>query len=365
MDVVSLMIEASCFSYASYIFYRWQEKQGKIRKMIRFLRDAAPLSPNVLRKALGSNTSSFQLNNIMDFKEGKNYSKGMAVVQGIVESEQVIRSMLNHSTKLVLSSVSSELIFSNNRNFEEADGRIDTKFVSEFKLTDPAAAAEKVILSSNSNVRYGDALHLIHSIVHMRSLSPLEKFLSWILFCIKLFLSMSNVGKRLSGFKVGTKRVERGVMIGQFMVAFGEIIYDKYNKELRMTNPLYFLKDKDQLIYKLRERRISTSKNSTLLFSLILFLGFLVAKRSFKLTRALLEKYNKFRQLKHPDIFYRLKQIYTSSFKCALCNENVRNVIFKPCLHLAVCSVCYEKMSVKQCPTCKQVVDDKVQIFVV
>lgn len=365
MDLVSLLIETSCFSYASYTFYRWQEKQGKLRKTIKFLREATPLSPSLLQKALESNTSPFLLRNVMDFEEGKNYSKGLAVVQGLVDSDQVIRSVLNHSTKLVLSYVSSELIFSNNRNFEEADGRVDTKFVSEFRLADPSAANERVILSSNSTVRYSDALHLIHSIVHMRSLSPLEKFLSWILFCIKLFLSMSNVGKRLSGFKVGTKRVERGIMIGQFMTAFGEVIFDKHNKELRMANPLYFLKDKDQLIYKLRERRISTSKNSTLLFSLILFLGFLVAKRSFKIIRALLARYAKYQQMKYPDIFYSIKKIYTGSFKCSICEQNVRNVIFKPCLHLEVCSVCFDKMPVKQCPSCKQVVDDKVHVFVV
>lgn len=365
MDAISLLIEASCFSYASITFNRWQEKQGKLRKTIQFLRDAAPLSPSILRKALQSNTSPFIMNNIMDFEEGKNYSKGLAVVQGIVDSEQVIRSVLNHSTQLVLSYVSSELIFSNNRNFEEADGRIDTKFVSEFKLADSASSSDKIILSSNNTVRYNDALHLIHSIVHMRSLSPLEKFLSWILFCIKLFLSMSNVGKRLSGFKVGTKRVERGVMIGQFMTAFGEVIYDKHNKELRMANPLYFLKDKDQLVYKLREKRISTSKNSTLLFSLMIFLGFLVVKRSFKLIRFLIAKYKALQHVKYPDIFYRLKMIYTSSFKCAQCKEQVRNVIFKPCLHLVLCSACYDQLPVKQCPTCKQVIDDRVHVYVV
>jgi hypothetical protein len=365
MDVVMLLIEASCFSYASITFYRWQEKQGILRKTIRFLRDAAPLTPNILQKALQSNTSPFIMNNIMNFEEGKNYSKGMAVVQGIVDSEQVIRSVLNHSTRLVLSYVSSEQIFSNNSNFEQADGRIDTKFVSEFKLGDPAAASERIVLSSNNTVRYSDALHLIHSIVHMRSLSYLEKLLSWILFCIKLFLSMSNVGKRLSGFKVGTKRVERGIMIGQFMTAFGEVIFDKHNKELRMANPLYFLKDKDQLIYKLREKRISTSKNSTLLFSLMLFLGFLVTKRSFKLLRTLVAKYKALQHVKYPDIFYRLKRIYTCSFKCAQCKDNVRNIIFRPCLHLVLCEVCYKKMSVKQCPTCKQVIDGQVHVYVV
>lgn len=135
----------------------------------------------------------------------------------------------------------------------------------------------------------------------MRSLSPLEKFLSWILFCIKLFLSMSNVGKKLSGFKVGTKRVERGIMIGQFMVAFGEIIYDRYNKEMRMSNPFFFLKDKEQLVYKLKEKRIALGRNMTLLFTVMVMLGFLLAKRFTKFIAALAKRYNRMKVLKGLD----------------------------------------------------------------
>lgn len=365
MDFISWLVEAGAFSYASYTFYRWQDKQAKLNHLIKFLKSANALSPGHLIKAMDGKSSPYLLNNVMGFEEGKNFSRGLALVQGVVDSEQVIRSILNHSTKLVLSSVSSELIFSNNRNFEEADGRIDTKFVSEFKLSDPSSVFNNIILSTTSNVKYGDALHLIHSIVHMRSLSPLEKFLSWILFCIKLFLSMSNVGKRLSGFKVGTKRVERGVMIGQYMVAFGEVIFDKFNKELRMTNPRYFLKDKDQLIYKLKDKNSTIKKNLTLLLALITVLGFLLTKRSIKIFRLLWNKYKRLRESQSPDKFTRLRNIFMSSFKCSSCNENVRNVIFRPCLHLVMCTICYEKMLDKNCPTCNQEVEETVNVFVV
>jgi hypothetical protein len=365
MDFISWLVEAGAFSYASYTFYRWQDKQTKLNQLIKFLKSANALSPNHLTKAMDGKSSPYLLNSVLGFEEGKNYSRGLALVQGVVDSEQVIRSILNHSTKLVLSSVSSELIFSNNRNFEEADGRIDTKFVSEFKLTDPASVKDNIILSTTSNVKYSDALHLIHSIVHMRSLSPLEKFLSWILFCIKLFLSMSNVGKRLSGFKVGTKRVERGIMIGQYMVAFGEVIFDKFNKELRMTNPRYFLKDKDQLIYKLKDKNSTIKKNLTLLLTLIAVLGFLLTKRSIKIFRLFWNKYQRLREAQSPDKFARLRKIFMSSFKCSSCGENVRNAIFKPCLHLVLCTICYEKMTEKNCPSCNQEIEEAVNVFVV
>jgi hypothetical protein len=364
MDFLLGALETGGFAFTAYSLYKLQQNHVKVQDLVTFLGQAAVMSPSALVKAMEAGGPSYLVKSLKDFEEGKNYGRGLAVVQGLVDSEQVIRSILNHSTKLVLSSVSSELIFSNNKNFEEADGRIDTKFVSEFRLTDPASSRDSIVLNSTSNVQYGDALHLIHSIVHMRSLSPLEKFLSWVLFCIKLFLSMSNVGKRLSGFKVGTKRVERGIMIGQFMIAFGEVIYDRFNKELRMSNPQYFLKDKEQLISKLKDKRIQIGKNMTLMFVAMLIMSFLLAKRSAKIFQFF---YNKYRQLvnsKNPDKYFGLKKIALGDFKCFICNDNARNVIFKPCLHLEICSDCVDKLPGKKCPLCKQEVKEQVNVFV-
>jgi hypothetical protein len=364
MDYLLSIMEGGSFSFCVYTLLRWQNKQSRLQQMIDFVQKSSVLTPSMLRKAMEPNGPDYLLKSIKNFEEGKNYSMGMAFVQGIVESEQVIRSVLNHSTKLVLSSVSSELIFSNNKNFEEADGKVDTKYVSEFKLADPSTMNESLLLNNTSNVQFGDALHLIHSIVHMRSLSPLEKFLSWILFCIKLFLSMSNVGKKLSGFKVGTKRVERGIMLGQLIIAFGEVVFDRYSKQLRMSNPLFFLKEKDQIVYKLREQKIALSRNMALLSSVVIALGFLLVKRGYNCLMSIITEYQRVKNVRNLDNFYRLNQLYTNDFKCAICSDSVRNVIFKPCLHMLVCSRCCEKIPEKKCPVCRKPIDDTVIVFV-
>ena len=364
MDYLLAFMEGGTFTFCMYTLLRWQKKQHRLQEMIEFVQKSAVFTPSTLKKAMEINAPEHLLKSLKGFEEGKNYSLGMAFVQGIVESEQVIRSVLNHSSKLVLSSVSSELIFSNNKNFEEADGKVDIKYVSEFKLSDPAVAGEGLVLNNTSNVQFGDALHLIHSIVHMRSLSPLEKFLSWILFCIKLFLSMSNVGKKLSGFKVGTKRVERGIMLGQFMIAFGEIIFDRFNKELRMSNPLFFLKEKEQIVYKLREQKIGLSRNMAFLSSLVILVGFLLAKRLYGFVSSLITEYQLMRSLKKLDNFYKVSRIYTYEFRCTECGDAAKNVIFLPCLHLEVCSRCCDKMPEKKCPVCKKAVEDTVVVFV-
>lgn len=72
----------------------------------------------------------------------------------------------------------------------------------------------------------------------------MEKLISWGLYCIKFFLSMSSLGKRISGFKVGSRKIERGILLGQFLVTFGEVIFNRKTKEMSMENPLCYLKDK-------------------------------------------------------------------------------------------------------------------------
>lgn len=364
MDFVIGMIEAGAFVLCSFRLFQWQTKLIKVRKMLEFVNRAHIMSPGLLKKAMDDNSSQYLQNGMMDFEEGKNYSRGLAFVQGIVGSNHVMRSVLNHSTKLVLSCVSSELIFSNNKNVEEGEGKIDTKYVHQFDLSDPALPDEKISLFNSSNIQYSDALNLVHSVVHMRGLSTNEKILSWLIFCVKLFLSTSNVGKKLSGFKVGSKRVERGITVGQFMMAFGEVIYDKYNKELHMTNPIYFLKDREQLIYKLKERRSLLKRNQSLIFCAIAIIAIFMTKRMTSGVKLLLQKYRSEVQKRKLDPFSKLKWIYTNDFKCSICSERVKNVIFKPCLHLAVCQVCSKNLPNNRCPQCEKPVEDMVTLYV-
>jgi E3 ubiquitin-protein ligase MUL1 len=90
----------------------------------------------------------------------------------------------------------------------------------------------------------------------------------------------------------------------------------------------------------------------------------LVVKRMTKGLKTLAGKYRSLRQLKTLDQFFKIKDIFANDFRCALCMERVRSVIFKPCLHLAVCQICCEKMLEKKCPQCQKPVEDVVKVFV-
>lgn len=57
-----------------------------------------------------------------------------------------------------------------------------------------------------------------------------------------------------------------------------------------------------------------------------------------------------------------LKQMITSeniidSITCVICNDNQRNVLFKPCNHLVICDTCSGKTDIQECIMCKQYID--------
>jgi len=47
--------------------------------------------------------------------------------------------------------------------------------------------------------------------------------------------------------------------------------------------------------------------------------------------------------------------------KCAICNENERDVVFLPCKHNVSCVKC--STNVKQCPVCRFKVTDVIKIY--
>lgn len=105
-------------------------------------------------------------------------------------------------------------MLSHNHSFEQDDKGMKIRNVSQFKLVDVASKFHSMDVDNSSKVKYTDAMHMIQSVEHTRSLTTIEQLLTWVIFCFRLFLSMSNVGKKMSGFKVGTRRVERGVIVG-------------------------------------------------------------------------------------------------------------------------------------------------------
>jgi hypothetical protein len=287
---------------------------------------ATVFSPSLLKKVMSSKGPQSYQKSISNFKEGKDYSEGYAFIEGFVKSDRPLTSSIDRETEMIVSNISTESIFSNNNKLNEGEGRFETRYVNEFELgeltrksslmrnfgregisnhvhngsqinfqghpgivnlprsklsemtgSEPNSKTASVIL--NGMMNYISALRFIDSATHVRSLTGLEKFLSWALFCVKLFLSMSNVGKRISGFRVGSRKIERGILLGQFIVLYGKVFFDRINNRLKVTNPKYILQDKVQLINKLRRLSVKYSRNMALMSFFMALFGTMFVRR--------------------------------------------------------------------------------------
>ena len=363
MDLILGFAEAAFFLGCGHTFKKWHRRQAALQDLIEFVQKKSPISPSALKRCMEAGAQDDLARGIKEFQQEDSFARGLALVKGVVQSDYSVRSLLNHSTELVHSAVSLEQMFSNSKHFESIDGPKVVQRVSEFRVVDQLDPAAVVTVCNPEGVQSADAMHQVHSIQFTRSLTPVEQVLNWVLFCFRLFLSMSNVNKRLSGFKVGTRRIERGLLVGQFIVAFGEVVFDKFSKQLRMDQPVYFMKSKEQLLQYLREKNTQLGRNMTLVMSLLVLLGVLLVRRAIQMGKAVLERYLRFRQRRRQDPLHSLRDLQLSDFKCILCREHPRNVIFKPCLHLAVCSLCESKLDEQRCLVCRREVESSIAIY--
>lgn len=246
--IVIATLEACGLSISSYLFYHYLKKQQGVYNLLEYMEKASILTPELLKNSMShSDLLKLFKGDLINLKNYKNYSIGTGFVQGVISSLDPILSSINGETQMVISNITSESIFSNHRRKNEAEGIIESRFSNTLFLRGESAPSF-IPIGNKGNIDYLGALSYVDSATHVRDLTYLEQFLSWIVFLVKLFLSMSNLGKRMIGFRVGTKRIERGVLLGQMIVVFGDYLYDKINKKVTVENPKYFLRDKYQLI---------------------------------------------------------------------------------------------------------------------
>lgn len=199
---------------------------------------ARVLTPDLLETAMNqfSKLKEFQ-KDIKNYTHEKEYAQGMAFIQGIVSSKSPLYSAINGKVELIFSQISSEPIYSNNKRRPESQRIMSQTAVNEFTLKSTGSSNSEVFVGTSKKVDFSKAISFVDSSVNVRELSTIEKLISWILFCINMIISMSSMSRRMTGFRVGHKKIERGVLLGQMIVAFGNVFYDKMNKEMRMEDP--------------------------------------------------------------------------------------------------------------------------------
>jgi len=70
---------------------------------------------------------------------------------------------------------------------------------------------------------------------------------------IELYSKLRGNTPRFRGIKVGFMENEYGIQIGSPITALGDVIYNSKENSLVLATPLYFLKDKKQLIEQLKK----------------------------------------------------------------------------------------------------------------
>jgi hypothetical protein len=75
------------------------------------------------------------------------------------------------------------------------------------------------------------------------------------------------------------------------------------------------------------------------------------------------EHYKKYQARKLDEMHRRIPRIFIDGYKCIVCNENPRNVIFENCHHFVCCRECQENFHERVCPTCRARIEDTIQVY--
>ena len=153
-------------------------------------------------------------------------------------------------------------------------------------------------------------------------------------------------------------------MIGQYIVALGEFVYSKTSRELRMEKPLYMLRDKSQLIKRLQDKKLGIQRNQIIWSELILIFGYIFVRRCVKFYGKLKTVFEEINERDRNDKMAKISEILTDDFRCVTCWDRPKNVILKPCMHMALCGCCLRKQANNKCPICKETIQDVVKIYI-
>lgn len=317
----------------------------------------------LLKEVLMSPSESRFSTSLLNLQDQTDFSIASCFVSGRADSDAPI---LSKSLKIALACnrVIKESIFSNCSTDSRGNMNLLHKesISRSLSLLGPKHSSMKV--ENLFGVDFSDALNLIETNTKIRTLSFFERILSSILLFVKLIQSISNLGKGSCGIKVGTRTQEKGVILGQMVTMFGQAFLDKKTGEIKMFNPEYILKEKGQLIERVRQRCIFNSSSVSLFAIITSALGFLIARRIYRLIREVMNSRARRLLNQKKDRLEGISEV-VGDLQCSCCKKEMCNTIIKPCFHIVLCSNCSKNRDKSLgCPRCKTKVEETVKIFV-
>ena len=156
--------------------------------MIHFVTQSTIFSPSLLKKLLDTGHPDLYFKSVKNLEQGADTISGLAFIQGIVNSRKSINSVLDSQTKLVVSNIKTNQIYSNLNASSALQEKVYNRFINEFSLVD-SNSVDKVDIVNSMNVEFKDALSFIGMNKSIRNLTKGEKVVTFILYWTKLMLS--------------------------------------------------------------------------------------------------------------------------------------------------------------------------------
>lgn len=362
LDFLKLAIEASSLSLSLLCFSQYTRALSKSSEMLAFLSHAYVFSPSILLGQLEENIPEILQRNLYYLEEDDLNAKFLAFVKGTVSSKNTIPSQMNNK-KMIVTKVILEPIFSNSERRDPREEVLRVEMVPEFELIDEKSPT-RVPVRNDKTVEFVDALRFNESRNSIIKMSSMLAFFSKLLLTVQMIFSSFRIPLSVKGWRIGTRMTEMGIFVNEMLMIFGKVSFDKKSKSLTVEKPYFYSKDKFQILAKYKQDISRLKKLQILFLILSVFLFIMVIRRLLRLGKALKQRYIQAKLKLQMDKLGGIRTLLTDDFKCIICSDNPKNVIFKPCLHFAMCKLCYDKLLKQNCPICRKPITDSVVIFV-
>ena len=87
IDYIFGSAEAIVIGVSSWTFYKMQRNQIRMTEMLSYFERSTVFDPELLQKVLSNQASSVYMKSIKNFENGSEFSRGIAMIQGFVDSD--------------------------------------------------------------------------------------------------------------------------------------------------------------------------------------------------------------------------------------------------------------------------------------
>jgi len=362
-ELLKLGAETGLMFSSMLLFFQSNSSLKKDSKILAFFEQAYEFSPKTLIEVLEEAVTDSVKKNFLKFEQDESFAKITGFIKGKVFTRTPINSYLDSSFKLAANKLTVEPIFTNTKLIDAKDIIVKRGVVKEVLLND-VSHSNNILIKNLPAANYDLCLFKIASKSELKDLGFLRSIFPNAIKIMQFLFSLIRVYPHFKGLLVGHKISEYGLPIHQSIVAMGKMIYDKRNKILIMDRPKYLLLEKSQLIASYKNRVIRWGRLKLISLFFVTLFAVLSVRRFLKLTKNIKQYLNNAKERFYMEKLSNMGRILPDEFKCVICIDNPKNVIFKPCLHMAICKVCYQKLDKRVCPICKKSIRDTVNIFV-